>query len=388
VDRTRILVIPFLAALTFLLMSANASRAAGPVYYISETSHLTPAMNQLESFDISWVDPRTETYVFTDRSNKGLDVFNASNGQFIRNIPGFKGVSTGTSTCSNGGPNGVLIIPTNEDDDGHGNTQGYHFGDHDGNDRGLAYAGDGDSTLKIADLNSGKIVATLSTGGNCRADELAYDPHDRIVAIANDQENPPYLTFFSTDGGHANLGKLSFTGATGLEQTAYDPDTRHFWVAVPTTTAHPDGELDEIDPTTRTILFHFAMNPGCNPTGLTLGPNDEALTACKTGAQIVNLQSHTFVALISAASGADEVWFNPGDHNYYVPVSSAGNLYIIDGQAHSLVDTVALPGGSKAGSHSVAANARNNFVFIPVKDQAAAPAHDQGVAIVTKIPGP
>jgi hypothetical protein len=43
---------------------------------------------------------------------------------------------------------------------------------------------------------------------------------------------------------------------------------------------------------------------------------------------------------------------------------------------------------TKAGSHSIAANARNNSVSIPVKDQAAAPAHDQGVAIVTKIPGP
>jgi DNA-binding beta-propeller fold protein YncE len=368
-------------------MSANAIRAAGPVYYISSTSHLPPALNQLESFDISWVDPRTETYVFTDRSNKGLDVFDASNGQFIRNISGFKGLNTG-GACNNGGPNGVVIVPGREDDDGHGNTEGFHSSDHGGGDRGQAWAPDGDSTVKVVDLNSGHITATLSTGGHCRADELAYDPHDRIVAVANDQETPPYLTFFSAEGGHSNLGQLQFTGATGLEQTAYDPDSRHFWVAIPTTTANPAGELDEIDPVARTILFHFPMNTGCNPTGLAMGPHQEALTACKTGAQIVNLEAHSFVALITAAAGADEVWFNPGDHNYYVPVSAAGNLYVIDGQGHSLVDTVALPGGTKAGTHSVAANARNNFVFMPVKDQAAAPAHDQGVAIVTKIPSP
>jgi hypothetical protein len=376
------LVIPLLAALVFVLTSVNASRAAGPVYYISETSHLPPTLNQLESFDIGWVDPRSQTYVFTDRSNKGLDIFDAANGQFVKNIGGFKGVNT-TGACNTGGPNGVLIVPKGGGDDEHSNVD-----DQERGEKGMAYAGDGNSTLKIVDLDAGTIVASLTTGGTCRADELGYDPHDHIVAIANDQETPPYLTFFSTDGGHANLGKLSFTGATGLEQTIYDPDSRHFWVAVPTTTAHTDGELDEIDPTTRTILFHFPMNAGCNPTGLTMGPNDEALTACKTGAQIVNLQSHAFVALITDAKGADQVWFNSGDHNYYVPVSAAGNLYVIDGQAHSLADTVGLPGGPKAGSHSVAANPRNNFVFIPVKDQAAAPAHDGGVAIVTRIPSP
>src|SRR5439155_23106229 len=96
---------------------------APTTYYIADTMHLTPTMNQLKSFDISFVDPRTETYVFTDRNNKGLDVFDGETNRFLRNIPGFTGLNTApTATCksvagspntsspNNGGPNGVLII--------------------------------------------------------------------------------------------------------------------------------------------------------------------------------------------------------------------------------------------------------------------------------------
>jgi hypothetical protein len=40
------------------------------------------------------------------------------------------------------------------------------------------WAGDGDSTVKVVDLTNNSIVATISTGGKFRADEMAYDPKD------------------------------------------------------------------------------------------------------------------------------------------------------------------------------------------------------------------
>src|SRR5205807_7402617 len=84
--RTRWLGIPLLSTL-MLIVSVFPTQALAPTtYYIADTMHLTPAMNQLKSFDISFVDPRTETYVFTDRNNKGLDVFDGETNRFLRNI--------------------------------------------------------------------------------------------------------------------------------------------------------------------------------------------------------------------------------------------------------------------------------------------------------------
>ena len=55
-----------------------------------------------------------------------------------------------------------------------------------------AWAGDDDSTIKVVDLQTQKVVATISTDGNLRADELAYD-RDQVIMIGNDFDAPPFL---------------------------------------------------------------------------------------------------------------------------------------------------------------------------------------------------
>ena len=52
------------------------------------------------------------------------------------------------------------------------------------------WAGDAHSLVKVVDLSSGAIVATVSTGASNRADELAYDPQDHLILIANDADDP------------------------------------------------------------------------------------------------------------------------------------------------------------------------------------------------------
>jgi hypothetical protein len=419
--RTRLLGIPLLSTL-MLVVSAFPTQALAPTtYYVADTMHLTPAMNQLKSFDISFVDPRAETYVFTDRNNRGLDVFDAEANRFLRNIPGFTGTNTApTATChsvagspntsspNNGGPNGVLII-SNQGDDEQAN---FHGGANDNAhlNRGQAWAGDGDSTVKVMDLNTGmQIGASIPTGGICRADELWYDPRDREIVIGNANDPTVFLTFISTrgtPGPSSVLGKLVYDGGTGtnpnhagmatagIEQPIWDPDTGHFWVAVPqvATTTGPVGEIDEIDPRAMQVVGHITAPAGCTPSGLTLGPHHTALTACSAGGQILNLTTHSLLGSpIAGSGGADQVWFNPGDNHYYLPnrtvapngcaTSGAACVAVVDANAGTLVATVPLPAG--AGSHSVAADPRNNEVFVPVQDQVG---HDQGVAVITSVP--
>ena len=94
---------------------------------------------------------------------------------------------------------------------------------------------------------------------------------------------------------------------------------------------------------------------------------------------------------IAGSGGADQVWFNPGDNHYYLPnrtvapngcaTSGAACVAVVDANMGTLVATVPLPTG--AGSHSVAADPRNNEVFVPVADQVG---HDQGIAVITSVP--
>src|SRR5262249_6429384 len=121
-------------------------------------------------------------------------------------------------------------------------------------------------------------VPTDTGCGNHRADELAYDPKDHIILIANDQDTPaPYITFISTLNPPHVLGKILYPNVVfgtptptnhGLEQPVWDQKTKRFYLAVPATSTNTSGEVDEIDPIARKITRVFPTD--CNPAGLVL----------------------------------------------------------------------------------------------------------------------
>ena len=92
--------------------------------------------NPLRSYDISWVNPDRAEYYLADRSNAGIDIINTRNLTFKRTLGGpFRRASCSTPlpapwTMIISGPDGVIS---------HGR---------------WLYAGDGDSTLKVIDLNA------------------------------------------------------------------------------------------------------------------------------------------------------------------------------------------------------------------------------------------
>src|ERR1700737_3115373 len=108
------------------------------------TAILIPG-NPLQSFDISWVNPERGEYFLADRANSGVDIIDTKHKVFKKTIGGFVGIKlnkAGTAVDNNhSGPDGVVS---------HGK---------------CLYVGDGDSTLKVIDLDKSKIVATRSTGG-------------------------------------------------------------------------------------------------------------------------------------------------------------------------------------------------------------------------------
>jgi len=61
---------------------------------------------------------------------------------------------------------------------------------------------------------------------------------------------------------------------------------------------------------------------------------------------------------IREGADADEVWYDAGSANYYFSRNS--DLAVVDAASEKFVTYISL------GSHSVAANARNGHVFVPV----------------------
>lgn len=446
--RPWLLAFPLLAALTFLL-GANPTRADAQTYDTG-TIHLPPSMSELTAFDISFVDPNSSTYVLADGSNKSLDVYDTKAHRLVRaSDPVFTG---SPNQCIPGdirggnGPNGVIIVPNRG---GEGEDRGDRRGDRGGNDarqdRGLAWAGDGNSTVKVIDLNTGhQVGASIPTGGHCRADELWYDPEDRMIMIGNPADTPVLQTFISTigtPGPNSVRGQLIFDGVgvgtcalgalngvtitkchtvaatAGIEQPIFA--LGHFWVAIGATSANPLGEVAEIDP--RTFQRVAAISAPCAPSGLTFVPPHFAATACNGGAtpgvRFLDLQALTIdLSPVPETAGSDQIWFNPGDGNVYAPDSNAVGgcahnypalvgpgsppppaagltapqvnscLAVIRTSDKTVIAEVQLPVG--AGSHSVAADSHTNDVFVPVQDRTCSTASCPPTHALSPCPGP
>jgi hypothetical protein len=77
------------------------------------------------------------------------------------------------------------------------------------------------------------------------------------------------------------------------------------------------------------------------------------------------------VATITQVNGCDAVWYNPGDHRYYLAAfinASGPVLSIVDADSHRWITNI--PTVPKA--HSVAADAQSNHIFVPLSGQGIA----------------
>ena len=327
----------------------------------------------LGAFDISFVDPKTDLYVLADRTNAGVDFFDASDDTFIGRVGGFAGVKCNTATPpaannSISGPDGVVIVGGKE-----------------------VWAGDGDSTLKVIDIATFNVTAIIPVTDptdstvKMRVDEMAWDARDHILAAANNANTPPFITLVNTDT-HEILGQIIFDTAhagvdaqNGIEQSQWSPQTGLFYVSVPQVGPNPaQGGVSVIDPSSMKVIATYPVQ-NCSPAGLALGPRHEAMIGCgsafgthpSTQSLIINLDTGDVLANITQAGGNDEVWFDPASQHYYLAArgtvdSSTGKVTPILGTVDA--NTFMFDGGvpTSTTAHSVAADKFSHHVFVPI----------------------
>src|SRR2546421_2166785 len=293
---------PLLVGAGTLATSAAAFAACtGPgAPTTTETQCLTAVIipgKPLQSYDISWVNPYRAEYYLADRSNASIDIIDTHHRTFKR----FLGTGLFVGVVLNP-PNSQGVVTINNDKSGPDGvvTHGRWL-----------YAGDGDSTLKVFDLDGPNALAQppLSTGGTTRVDEMALTSDGELLLTVNNAEDPPFANLFAANGdrNHSSVRELTkitinatlFPGTPAIEQPTWDRRTKRFYVSVPILgkpggcgTATCDGGLMVIDPTevTRPAMvlggFNPATNTGvlqlsdCGPNGATVGPHDNLLLGC------------------------------------------------------------------------------------------------------------
>jgi DNA-binding beta-propeller fold protein YncE len=309
----------------------------------------------LDSFDISFVDAKTNRYLLADRSNKAIDIFDVKGSAFIGRAGGFVGavMKDGRVDNSHSGPNGVVTA----------------------NGGAEIWAGDGDSTVKVFDAKTMKLIDTISTGGKGRADEVGFDPKDQVFIAGNPSDEAPFLTLISTKPGHKIIGKVMLDRASdGVEQPQYFPGDGMFYVDVPELDKDKTkGALAVIDPKTAKLVKLLPVD-NCVPHGLALGTGSMMFLGCGAGNPRLGLPAQLLVfdaktgkvaAAIAGVGGSDESAVNNKIGQYYSAL--AGNpggsiLAVIDARTNMLSQKISTSGTA----HSVAASETNNHVFVPM----------------------
>jgi len=360
----------FLLALAPLPMARAGTPDHGALVLL--TTIPLPQKAPLAAWDISWVDAESQLMYFTDRSNGTVDVIDTKHDTFVKGIAGGFAGFTGNNGTS--GPNGV--------------TSSDHW----------LFVSDAPSRVVTIDLRTDRVVSSVSTGGGIdpgtglglRADELAYDPDDGILLVANNADTPPFATLLTVEPGSGKLTvlkRITYTTATnGAEASLWDPQTRLFYQSIPEVNGNggtsPHGAIARIAPD-GTEEPSFGVD-GCQPAGLALGGNQNLLLGCSvvfdTAGQpwdptdtnsaapvslVIDARAGAIVRTIAGVSGSDEVWFNPGDSQYYLAAKAdpiGPVIGVVGADTHRPPQLVPTFGNA----HSLAANPHNNHVFVPL----------------------
>ncbi len=371
---------------------------------------------KLYSFDISWVDQATQTYYLADRSNNRVDVVDAKTGTFIGGIAGgFRGVAVVGGVVQGGqsGPNGVV-------------TGGHCLFVTDAPSRVVSF--DLNAPFPPPVVNSVSTLGADNFRADELAYDPNGKNPTALLLVINPNDPTPFGTFITVNKASCALtpptlaNRLVLDAAHGVdatggaEQPVWEPDTGRFFLSIPQIgPVASNGGVVRIIPNVTSSVEAVYPVQFCGPAGLAVGPRHDLFIGCNTvfdtagnvwspGGTVTAAPKDVIIdaktgrkdpsvldANVYGVGAGDEVWFNAGDGNYYAtgsgsplrptPAAAAQGstpLGVVDAKDQKvlqLVTTFNVPavgtGNSStehpAGtSHSVAANAANNHIFVPL----------------------
>lgn len=339
-----------LSAVATTMVIAGATHAEG----LKQVATISISGKPINSIGVIFIDQATGLGYLADRTNQSVHIFDTKTNQFVSSITGFVGVTKSGSTS---GPNGIIAV----------------------NNSTELWVSDGDSTIKVVDLKTGKIAGTISTGGKKRANAMAYDPKTRVLIVANPNEEPPFLSLISTEAGHKILAKIPIEDAAeSLERSAYHAPSGMFYTDVPMLRKdHAKGGLAQIDPKTGKLVKLHEIDH-CSPHSIAVVSDSTIFLGCSAapadsptpGAALAvfDVATGQVVAYGAALGGSGDTVVNPKLGQYYHAANNAPGgpaLNVIDIKTRKLIQKIP----TSTGARSIGVSLANNQIYLATTAQ-------------------
>jgi DNA-binding beta-propeller fold protein YncE len=332
---------------SLFVTTATALAIAGPVHAqnLKQVATILFPDAPITQLGVMTIDQTTGLGYLAEKDNKAVVVFDTKTDKYVSRITGFVGQ---TKNGDASGPNGVLVV----------------------NDGAELWVSDGDSTIKIIDLKTGKIAATLATGGKLRANAMAYDPKDRIVIVANSNDEPPVLNLISTASGHKILARIPVPeSAENLERSSFHAPSGMFYTAIPVLRAdQTKGILAQTDAKNGKLVKLHELED-CHPhslqivsdTTIFLGCSSAHGAASRPGGDLaifdIGTGKITSRGVGLGGNGSSDI--NPKLGQYYHATTGA-TLMVVDAKTGKSVQKIP----TSPGARSIGVSQTNNRVYL------------------------
>jgi hypothetical protein len=329
----------------FFVATAVAAILAAPVHAAGLKQIATIALPGDPPTDIGviTIDQATGLGYLADKTNKSVVVFDTKTDTYVSRIPGFIGLMKNSNTS---GPNGIVMV----------------------NGGAELWVSDGDSTIKVIDAKTNKILETIATGGTIRANAMAAGGD--VVIVANSNDEPPFLSFVSTQPGHKILGKIPIPeSGENLERSAYHAPSGMFYTVIPVQRADiTKGLLAQTDPKSGKLVKLHEIDR-CHPHSLSIVSDSTIFLGCssahgpssKPGGDLAIFDIATGKVMgygtDLGGNGSSTVNSNLGQ---YYHATTGGALVVIDTKTQQPIQKITTPNGSRSLGVSLA----NNRVYV------------------------
>jgi len=290
----------------------------------------------INQFGVLAVDQATGLGFLADKDNRGVVVFDTRTDKFVSRITGFVGMTRSGNTS---GPNGIVVV-----------------------DREL-WVSDGDSTIKVVDITASAVTATFATGGKRRANAMAFDPQNKIVIVANSNDDPPFLSLISARDRKV-LAKIPVPqSAENLERSAWHAASGMFYTAIPVLRgAESKGILAQVDSKGGRLVALHELD-GCHPHSLQIVSDATIFLGCssahgpnkKPGGDmaVFDIASSRVVAREANLGGNGGSVLNPKRGRYYHSTTNAA-LIVVDIKSGKLVQRLTTSRGARSSGVNLA----------------------------------
>lgn len=309
----------------FLAAALVASVGPGQAQALKQVATIQIPGGPINNYGVLAIDQATGLGYLADKDNKAVVIFDTKTDKYVGRIGGFVGMARNGNAA---GPNGLAVV------------------------RGGAelWVSDGDSTVKVVDLKTNTITATIATGGKLRANAMAVDPNRRIVIVANSNDEVPFFSLISAEPGHKIVATIPVPqSAENLERSSWHAPSGTFYTAIPVSSADKSkGLLAQTDPKSGAIVKLHELDR-CHPHSLSIVSDSTIFLGCSTS-HGPNRKPGGDMAVFDLASGKIETygagWGGNGGstinaaRGQYYHATTNGALVVVDIKTRQLVQKV------------------------------------------------